>query len=111
MEHMGSFFQTFDLLAYVGRQQDLSCQTGGRFPLGRRLPVGVFDIRRNAGECRQRDQRIAQIQLAFVEIVIAQSIEVEPHHVHNLDCRCIAEEGRDGRRSAERVHALSGQEV
>ncbi len=69
------------------------------------FPLRVDDVRRHEREVRQRDQRVAQVGLALVEVVVAQPVGVEAHHVHDLDRRRVAEEARDRRRRPDRVAA------
>ncbi len=69
----------------------------------------IDDVGRQERVISQRDQRIPQVSLAAVEVVVSQAIRGESHHVHHLDGGRIAEEARDRRGRPNRIASCNGQ--
>src|SRR5262245_7190861 len=78
-------------------------------PVVRRSAVRVDDVRRKVLELGEWDELVTQVLLAPVEVVVAKPVQLEAHHVHELDRRRVAEEGGDRRRSADCVAGGHGE--
>src|SRR6185312_639329 len=63
----------------------------------------VDDVRGHVFEVRSRDERLAEVLRALVEVVVAQAIEIDAHEIHDVDRRRVAEERADRWGRTDRV--------